>query len=415
MTIFEYVPTSTVLPRQLTNDKHILMLLGNFWSNYYKDIVTVNSLDTGAFWLAQTEYDRILNQVLSSSILTIPEYQTKAYSLHIFEAAKFTLVGEDYFSYPYTSGDDIFFLTSTLLEPSVILEKQKHFDIVDGEIRFYIDIFNDAYLSPEVYSVGGQYVLLWAVDTVMQEYFIYDRFGVFMYDKLQDSAVSKAVYTALQYFYTNQKNITNIEFALNAMLGMPYSITDCGYVQNIIGTTIVTDNYTFTVDTESDVLVSIGDYVPKFTLIARIVQVDDYLTDPDWYVDKEFPFKFMDSIFVCFNGEYREYQYMDDSAFFDGDLVWDGFKKDWLPNPNVLYEPMTFDGSLTFKGVYTPDELPLKQPTTMTQGSLLYNFMDKHIKQNVIALKVLKEGIDIDSLYTAISKGMPAHLNYMVI
>lgn len=413
MSLINYAPYYTSLNRQLTNDKAILTLLGSFWSNYYKDLLTVNSLETGAFWLANSEYEKILNAVLSSSILTIPEYQTRAYELHIFDADKFILVEDDYFFYPYTSGDTIQYLTSSLLEPNVILEKGVHFDIADGFIKFYVDIFNDPYLTTEAYSVGNKYMLLWAVDTVMQEYFIYDRFGVYMYDKLQDSHASKLVYTALQYFFTNQKTVKNIEFALNVLLGMPYSLIDCGTVIDITETAVVTTKCTFLITEDMQVALSIGDAVPKYTLIARQVKVDDYLTDPDWYLDEEFPFKLMDSLLVRFNSAYQEIIYMDGSVILDGNTLWYHYRPEWIPNPNVLYSPIKFDGSITFAGRYPPEDIDFKQPTTMVKDSILYNFMDQCLKYNVLAIRSLKDGIDVDTLFSAVRSGVPAHINYV--
>jgi hypothetical protein len=325
--------------------------------------------------------------------------------------------------YPYT--EDTPYLTSALLEPSVILERGVHYTITDGYITFNVDLFHDENIVDNVYQTGNRYMLLWAVDTVIQETFIYDRYGIHLYEQLEDGLATKILYTALQYFFTNQKNVKHTEFILNALLGMPYSRgSEC--TVEAISTDIITSVRTYALPDKAEVIVSVGEVVQPFTLLARVIKVDDYISDPEWYNGCSFPTKVIESVTVHLDSVYYETVYLDGSHLLNGTLFLNGLEDHWHENPNVIYKPVYLDGSLELKGTYTLAELEaankLKTKLWMTNKSgddtdkMLYNIMDNILKYNMFLIKYTVSDTafskTISELYELIHAGMPAHILY---
>lgn len=397
----------------LDNSKAVLALLGSFWNQYYKDVASAQKLVSGEFNLCSTEYDRVLQTVLMSNIFDIPEYQTLAYSIKIFDLQKLRTITDaegTVLYWEYVCTEDIPYLTSALLEPTVVLQKGVQYDIVGNVIKFYVDLFNDPYLVQNIYSTGNQFILLWAVNTVLHETYIYDRYGVYLYDRLTDSAVSKAIYTALQYFYTNQKTIKNIEVAFNILLGMSYTKYDNETVTAITADKFITDKAEYTYNTKSNIIVQVGDVLSKFTLLNRVIKVDDYQTDSDWYLNGPFPLKTIESINVCLDSVVQPKVYLNGAYALSGNHFLTENEPYFLPNPEVLYSPIKLDGSLQLKGAYPVSEVPLKS-NVMRQDSILYNIMHNMLKYNMF--QVFYDVYDgSTSVTTALDKGIPAYVDY---
>lgn len=407
------------VPHPMSNGKALLSLLGTFWNRYYKDIVVAEYLATGGFWLNSVEYTRVLQTVLSSNILNIPEYQTTAYAIKVFDTRKMYPVynlDRTIAHYEYVCQEDMPYLTSSLLEPEVILKKGVHYDINDNVVKFYVDLFNDPAIRQNFYTTGGSFILMWAVDTVIQEAFIYERFGTFLYDRLTDSAASKLVYTAMQYFFTNQKNVDNIEFVLNMLVGMPYNKYADNTVLAVTDTEIITSQQTYARYADAEVVVTVGAVVPQYTLLTRVIRVEDYLSDPDWFSGCPFPYKVVDSLIVRLDSVYVPEVFLDGSLPLNGAHTLVGKEPFFLPNPDTLYNPMRLDGSVQLKGYYAPEELDLKNSLDTSVEYIYYNLMDTVLKYNLFHIRYdIYDSIpykSLDLLYAAIKAGMPAHINY---
>lgn len=294
--------------------KAMLTALGDYWTNYYRNLEPIATASTGAVAALSKEYTRILDLVRSSNILDIPLRQSEQFRLLVIKACDVQTVpdanGEiDHYFVPLPEVVDVRYPTGSLFESPVVLEKGIHFDIEQGKgIRLYVDIFGDKAITGYTYEIGDdsdQGILLWACDIAFQSAVIYERFGRFMYRKAIDGEQYKWLVSALMRFYENAKSVESIQNVLNIMYGVPYTrykdevITDIYYVDKELNRVpsqieepyicIETDRASYYTYAFSEPLFKVGDVVPQFSLLANFNKVEDYITKPGWWEDCAFP------------------------------------------------------------------------------------------------------------------------------
>lgn len=299
--------------------KAMLTALGDYWTNYYRDLDPLACATTGSMAAVSKEYTRILDLVRSSNILDVPLRQTSQFELLSISRADMETVYDangniDYFFVPWTDVVDTTYLTTTLFESRVVLEKGVHFDVVQQKgYKFYVDLFNDHGITGFAYEIGennSQGLLLWACDMALSSTVIYDRYGRFLYKKTIDGEQYKWMVSALMRFYENAKSCKGIQDVLNIMYGVPYTrykdevITDIYYVDQNLNRVlsqiedpyicIETDRASYYTYAFSDLLYKVGDTVPQFSLLADFNKVDDYISKPEWWKDVAFPSTLVD-------------------------------------------------------------------------------------------------------------------------
>lgn len=294
--------------------KAMLTALGDYWTNYYRNLEPIAAASTGAVAALSKEYTRILDLVRSANILDIPLRQSEQFRLLVIKACDVQAVyadnGEiDYFFVPLDEVVDVRYLTGSLFESPVVLEKGVHFDVEQGKgIRLYVDVFGDRGVTGYTYEIGDDSdrgILLWACDIAFQSAVIYERFGRFMYRKAIDGEQYKWLVSALMRFYENAKSVESIQNVLNIMYGVPYTrykdevVTGIYYVDKELNRVlsqieepyicIETDRAKYYTYAFSEVLYKVGDVVPQFSLLANFNKVEDYITKPGWWEDCAFP------------------------------------------------------------------------------------------------------------------------------
>lgn len=293
--------------------KTLLTALGDYWSDYYIDADTLSVASTGAVALYSQEYSKMLDYVLASNIIDIPVDKPFSYQLFGFSEEFFTTVyaadgSIDYYSVPFPGVESTEFFLSSLFEPEVILEKGKNFEIVDGELRWYVDIFADKNVADYSYTIGvvpHRQILLWATNIAFEDYLIFERYGRFLYKKDKDSDAYHWLITALLHYYTNTKSLNRIEAVLNVLYGLPLSryngevVTSIEMVDRFLKPVAKIEDATFrkviTTKTEyyvysfAELLVGVGSVLEDYQLLAKFHVVEDYVSNPDWYKNFAFP------------------------------------------------------------------------------------------------------------------------------
>lgn len=294
--------------------KAMLTALGDYWTNYYRNLEPIAAAATGAVTALSKEYTRILDLVRSANILDIPLRQSEQFQLLVVHSGDMREVldsegNTEHFFIPLADITDIRYLTSTLFESRVVLEKGIHFDIIQGQgIKLYVDIFNDRGITGYTYEVGDDSdrgILLWACDIAFTSSVIFERYGRFLYRNAQDGEQYKWLVTALMRFYESAKTVDSIQNVLNIMYGVPYTrykdeiIKDVYYVDKDLNRTlsqiedpyicIETDRACYYTYAFSEVLYKPGDIVPQFSLLANFNIVEDYIKKPGWWEDVAFP------------------------------------------------------------------------------------------------------------------------------
>ena len=300
------------LAQQTMSTRGLLTMLGDYWVDYYRDTPSLAQANSGFVAAAGRQLTRLLETIKSGNILDLPVEQGLSFDLLIFNKSDFTTVkdtnGEtDYFFVPLDGCDihSIEFLTVSLFESAVILERGLHFDMADNGIRFYVDIFNDPSISTYEYQMSDeaqQSVLLWGCSIALSSYYIYQRYGRFLYRKAVDSYQYKWTVTSLMRYYTGAKTPSNIRDILDILFGIPYARYDGEVVQEITWVNedltdwtehdrhdeapyvrIRTDRGLYYSYGLSTVKYKVGDTVKKNELFCSFCDVLDYINAPEWW------------------------------------------------------------------------------------------------------------------------------------
>ncbi len=302
------------ISRYSLSTKAMLTALGDYWTNYYRNLDPIAQAATGSVAAISKEYTRFLDMVLAANILDIPLKDSSQFDLLVIRQSDFTPVYDsqgqiDHYFLPLSEIVDAGYLCSSLFESRVILERDKHFEVVQRKgLKFYVDIFGDEAITGYTYETGqtdDPGLLLWVMDVAFTSSIIYERYGRFLYKKAADGEQYKWAVSALMRFYENAKTVQGIQDVLNIMYGVPYTryrderITDIYYVDKSLNRVlsqieepyicIETDRATYFTYAFSKLLYKVGDIVPQFSLLADFNRVEDYITHPGWWEDCSFP------------------------------------------------------------------------------------------------------------------------------
>ena len=414
-------------------NRNLLKMIGSFWEDYFPDLENIIRGNTGVVFLQSNTLDQLLDLCLSSNIIDFPYRKKLEYELFLFQEENLTPVYDnsgdlEYYSMPISGFQDLEYLTSSLIDPEVALEKGKDFEVVGSELRLYVDLFNDpdifdfTYRAEDVYA---RHVILWGLNVLLDTEHIYERFGKFLYIQEPDTEEYKQTITALLYFYTNTKSVKRIEAAVNIIFGAPFSSVDGERVTSISGpysadevgitlhriesfNKIETTHSTYYSPRIFEILVEEGDVLTGYQLLSRFHRVDDYISDPEWYIEAPFPYSLIDP------------ESIDDPEF--------GNKVGLFPY-RKYNEEIKYDGNYEYDAnmISFQDWIELYEAENLRQirvdiyesewGKYLYNLMDKVLKYNIfyIRTRVSFETWDYfefvrDSLINFISDGIPTYI-----
>jgi len=430
----------------------LLSTLGSYWHTYYEDMENLHLLSGGITSLVGAEYQALLQQVVSSSIIDTPVHHVVPNQLVAFNSkdASYVRDGEGnlaYIEFKYPGLEGVQYLSEALVSSDVVLCEDDHFDIVDGCIRFYVDIFTDGLIQAHAYTFTSleisenpqQVVILWASDISLTETYLYDRYGRYLYSKKTNSVAYKATLTALQYFFTNTKSIQSLETILNILFNLPYARTGgetvlsletlkasgevvsgvIDYNANALAdtaesmegngwyTVVTTTHNVYHAPVYAELLVGVGDVLRGYQLICRLHRAKDYISDADWYKDTKFPFELVTDL--------------------------DDYTVLTTPDEFEQYVPHRCDGSVTMDGTYLSTGvygihnginpfLNTRSKSSEAGGTefeqLLYGLVDTILKYNLIHVYTelnydnINYFIDnnIDETYSAIANAVPAYL-----
>lgn len=402
--------------------KSLFTAIGNFWTQYYTDLNVVNSLYSGMVSLLAQDYLGLLNSILASNILDIPVESPYKVKLLIFSSAdRITNYIPGYSSpssYDFTMTDlsSMTALVNAFFEPDVVLENGTHFDIIGNKIRFYVDIFNDLNITKDVYRVssnGVDYILLLAVDLVLTEYSIYEKYGTFLYKKLPNTLHYKLINTALQIFFTSNTNTFITETTLNILLGLPFCTKNGEIVTTIVPSLdgvndakVYTTKNTYSVHPWAEILVSVGQKLTIGTLIGRWTTVSDLISNPTWYYDSRFPYELITrwSKEVYEKGYYNVLiPYYNSKFLYNGAISYIDVPQSTVIDPSEAFE-------------YAKKWYRSLKGSSVDLEEWLYEQYEGYLKYNTFQIRTelnfdnYTYFTDVRSQFMHISKGIPTYL-----
>lgn len=466
MAISAYQPPSTPYEGYALRHGHslavssrgLLTALGDFWTEYLADVDVLKALMAGSVQLLSQEYERVLDMALSSNIIDIPAETPLSYKLFTFDSRNAQYVRDAegaiaYISYPAPELLGLNFLTSSLFEPPVALHLGEHYEIIGEEFRFYVDIFNDQTILDSAYyaeSSDVRYVLMWASNILLQERYLYDRFGRFLYKEGFDSPGYKNILEALQFFFVTTKSVKNLELIINVLYGIPYSRYIGEQVLSIspssdgLAQVIKTTHTEYRAPFHSTLKVEVGQVLEPYQLMAVWHRVRDYISDPNWYDGARAPYELIhmfknpfllerhpnarDLMPIRYDGK-KKYN---DSASYIGSAhltmemrkpVPHYYSGESLHNGTRLYSGSEMEQPYYYLG---PEYLYLLQGARARLNGkeyehFLWELYDKVLKYNLIHIETI---LDFDTysleearateLYSLIRKGLPSYLYALI-
>lgn len=310
----EYADRLSDINAHSLQTKAMLTALGDYWTNYYRNLEPIAAATSGSVASISKEYTKLLDLVKSANVLDVPLLQTTQFELLVIKLKDLKRVeardgSTDYYFVPLEDVVDTRYLTTSLFESRVVLEKGIHFDVVKNEgFKFYVDLFEDKGITGYTFEVGEDQergMLLWACDIAFTSTVIYDRYGRFLYKKAADSEQYKWLVSGLMRFYESAKSVYAIQEVLNVMYGIPYSrykdevVKEIYYVDKNLNRIlsqiedpyicIETDRACYYTYAFSEVRFKVGETIPRFSLLADFNKVEDYITKPGWWEDTGFP------------------------------------------------------------------------------------------------------------------------------
>lgn len=400
--------------------KNIFTILGDYWTQYYADTETLKKLTTGVVELYSEEYQKLLEFTQCANIVDSIVNSVNQKLLIVFDKQDAEVQPTGELRFYIENLQDVAFLASSLFEAEVVLEKDTHFTIGDGYIQFSVDIFQDPKIINDVYAsetLANRKVLLWAGSTVFSEQFIYDKWGVNLYTKEVNSENYRAVIELIQYYFVTTKAITTLEVTVNALMGLPFTryanetvtyISETGSIR-----TIVTDRNTYKAHIAAELMVAAGDVLPRHSLLCRMFDVMDYVTDPFWF--EGMPFFVKDISEPILPADVIRY-FQRDSAFAE---IFSRFRikygSGYRYGGGYVYGQ---GGELTLREVRDAVASVKLTRSTPYPMSIFWTIINDFLKYNLVCIKArpsldyfFTQKVSFTELYDIIKSGFPVYLD----
>jgi hypothetical protein len=269
--------------------------LSDFWQLMFEDSSNIDLLLEATSHQCSDIYSKFLQL---TSTLTLADIQTTiGYQAKlILISSKDAVVGEvNTYKLPETILDSRFIANRPFL-PTTTLEKDVHYSIVDNNtnIRFYSDISLLGFPVRAV-SDGSRQYALWVIDAEVDEQIITKYFADLIQVSPEASTDAfKSFVTGLFYLYTNGPNLALMRKGLNLALGIPLArghetVLDIRQYLDTHQWLVTTDQNSYMVPYGLSPSVTLGQVLNTSDEIAQWVQVKDYISDGDWWINLQIP------------------------------------------------------------------------------------------------------------------------------
>lgn len=289
-------------------DRHLMSYLyglSDFWAYIFEDSSKTNLLlETTALNSSEiySKFLQLTSRISLEDIAVQIDSQIKLIFIHESDAVSGKL--ETYklskVDYEESSLISAKYICNRPLLPTKTLEEDVHYriDVESGTISFYKPISQLGFPS-RILENGVRQYALWAINARVDKSLIYDTFAKLIKLDPQSSTENyKNLVFGLYYLYTNGPNIELLVRGLNLVLGIPLA-RDSEVVLDI-QTHTDTNNYVVVTDLNSYIIpyglvpdVNIGDKLEVSQEISSWVEIKDYISDGDWWINFKIPSRVM--------------------------------------------------------------------------------------------------------------------------
>lgn len=293
--------------------------LSDFWAFIFSDTGKVNLLLEGTTFTASEIYSRFLQITTQISLEDIQS--------EVGYQAKLVLIGEadivpgeiETYSPPEKINSTRLICNRGLL-PTLYLEENidYYIDTTTGYIRFARPLVEYGFPS-RFLSDGTRQFALWFIDCRVDENLVYDYYAKLLgiADPTRASDNFKNFIYGLYYLYIHGPDIDQIRMGLNLVLGIPVardneSVLEIRKHLNSDNYLVITDLNSYLIPYGLEPTVAVGDDLKVGTEISSWVEVKDYYSDGEWWINLMIPRSIMPFVPAGHNryastGSYADY------------------------------------------------------------------------------------------------------------
>lgn len=272
--------------------------LSDFFSVLFEDTDRVNLILEAGTEGAAEAYSKFLQLTSTISLENIQETIGSSIELVILSASSAVQGQVNTYTLPKTITDSRYIANRPFL-PTKLLEQNVDYRLEladDGtvNVRFAADI-SDMGFSVNVDSNGVKQYAIWFVDAAIDERLIASMYGNLIGVDPQNSTDSfyNFVY-GLYYVYVNGPTLDLVRKGLNLVLGMPLAranevVLD---IRNYLETDqyiVITDQNQYVIPYGVEPTVNVGDSITTGEELAQWVEIQDYLSDGEWWINLQIP------------------------------------------------------------------------------------------------------------------------------
>ena len=278
-----------------TRNMTMLYGLSDFWHLLFEDSEKIDLLLEANAIIASDVYSRFLQ--LTSSI-TLEDIQTNiGTQLKLVLISKKDFVQGSLATYTLPEGlQDARYLANRPFLATVTYEDSTNYliDIDANTIQFASDPFDDKF-PRRVNSAGFEEIALWAIDVETDEKMMYNHYGKLIgVDPQESTEKYKDFLYGLFYLYVHGPDLAMVRRGLNVALGVPLARDDETVlsIRKYPGSGqyfVITDLNSYILPFGLIPTVSEGDTLTVGDEVTTWVEVKDYITDGDWWINLEIP------------------------------------------------------------------------------------------------------------------------------
>lgn len=275
--------------------------LSDFWVSIFEDTELVDGiLETSTVQLGDV-YSRFLQLAGNISLDTIQEtYNTQIKLIRLSHEDSPEPGLSVRFKLP-AGVENVKYLMNRPLLPTLTLERDVHFEIVEGELRLFRPLFELAFPKRPT-KQGVEEYAIWATDYEVNEGQLESLFG-YLVDMTPEKSIGryKDFLKGLYFLYGHGPNIQYIEQGLNLALGLPYARQTekvLSVIQDRVNGhwIVVTASQYYDIPYGFRPDIEVGNIIQAGQQLASWIEVRDYQKDGDWWINSFIPKQLLNNV-----------------------------------------------------------------------------------------------------------------------
>lgn len=278
--------------------------LSDFWVFMFEDASKINMLMEANAVLASDVYNKFLQMtsILSlEDIYTLTNHQMKLVMISEDDAVAgkvevYSLPSDTPLKYSRCLVNRAFLPTTTLeVDTDFVIDQNT------GQISFAQPLSGLGFPFRTL-STGKKQYALWAIDAKIDDQLIYDYYAKLInVDPTTSTDLFKGFIYGMYYLYVNGPHLDTVRRGLNLALGIPLardseSVLEIRKYLNTDQWLVITDLNSYLIPYGLEPTVAIDDVLTPGQEIASWIEVKDWISDGDWWINFMLPAQLMPNV-----------------------------------------------------------------------------------------------------------------------